>query len=87
MFSRLIARIVVLAVVCGVIGLVVGLVGKYALGWWAGSDTSTALFWAVGVGAIVGAVLGLLASDPDRVGPQARGGTTPLIRCRRRPAR
>ena len=33
MFSRLIARIVVLVFVCGLIGLAVGLIGKYAFDW------------------------------------------------------
>ncbi|WP_111767012.1 hypothetical protein [Nakamurella deserti] len=58
MFARLLARIVVLAVVCGLIGLAVGLVGKYALDW----STFENPFWAVAVGAAVGAVLGVVAS-------------------------
>lgn len=58
MFSRLIARIVVLVFVCGLIGLAVGLIGKYAL------DLSVFEnpFWAVAVGIGVGAVLGVVAS-------------------------
>ncbi len=58
MFARLIARIVVLAVVFGLLGLAVGLVGKYALDWSAFENP----FYAVAAGIIVGAVLGVVTS-------------------------
>jgi hypothetical protein len=57
-FSRLIARIVVLVFVCGLIGLAVGLIGKYALD----LPVFENPFWAVAVGIGVGAVLGVIAS-------------------------
>jgi uncharacterized YccA/Bax inhibitor family protein len=57
-FARLIARIVVLVIVCGLIGLAVGLVGKYALNWSAFDNP----FYAAAAGIIVGAILGVFAS-------------------------